>query len=247
MRLKHHPLIRPFALAATAARTWGERDEAKRRTKAAAQARKRRPTGRMSLLVSTLGLLVFFGGAQAAYARFEVAEIKGEGVTHTTIPATSLNEPAEVCPGAVVTFIGKNFVVGKAPVEWEDKSSQQFQKENGAHQSPIPEATVLTTTEATAIAPIFLQIQGPGTGIVALANSLTQPAVHYKNLQECFKGSTSSGATGPTGPSGGPPGPTGLEGPTGTKGANGTNGANGVTGATGPSGEKGVTGATGPT
>jgi hypothetical protein len=182
-------------------------------------------------VASVLGMLMFFGGAQAASA------------WHLTSVS-----PTSGCPGAEVKLAGTSFSGSAAVAEWRDPSSLIF-------TSASTTAKVSGSTKATAIVPLFLQTEGSGAGTVAIDHSNTV-AFTYTNVQTCFKGG--GGGTGPTGVTGatGATGPTGTPGATGAQGvagATGPEGKEGPRGATGPEppepkpGKEGPRGATGPT
>jgi hypothetical protein len=179
-------------------------------TKAAAQARRRRLTRRMSLLASALGLLVFFSVAQAASAK----------------PALETVTPNSGCPGDIVIFKGTTFLSG-LKAEWENPQTT-FGSTFGEITT---EVKVLTSTTAEAAVPFFFQVvnglTGPKDGVgqvhlkgeatFALNNIPGPKSFTYTNLYTCF-GKAAQGPPGPTGPTGptGPRGATGVTGPAGS-------------------------------
>ena len=193
-----------------------KRREAMQGTTGEPQALKRRFLGRMSLIASAVGLLVFLGSAQAASA------------SHLTSVS-----PTTGCPNTTIKFTGTSFNGKETLAEWTDPEAFLF-------TSATTKAKVLSSTSAEALAPLFLALR-PGVGTVAIDHSntvvFTIPA-----FTECF-GKGSGGATGPTGATGAA-GATGVTGATGPAGASGTNGATGATGS-GATGSAGATGATG--
>jgi hypothetical protein len=141
-----------------------------------------------------------------------------------------------------VTIAGGSFVGRTVSAEWVDPSAQLLTKLTTT-------ASVLSTRRATAIEPLILQIQGTGTGTLALAHSNALP-FSFTNLQSCFKAGI-TGATGPVGATGamggrGDTGGQGVSGATGVTGATGAQGATGANGTNGTNGERGAPGATGP-
>ena len=187
-----------------------------------------RTARRASLLASMLGLLVFFGSAQAASA------------WHLTSVS-----PTVGCPGTEVQFTGTGFSGTSTTATWSDPSATFFTLQ-------FTTAKVLSSTHATANVPFFLQLSGSGAGTVSIDKSNTV-SFTYTGLMTCFKGAT--GATGPAGAAGatggegptGPAGATGAQGPTGSAGPTGPAGVTGASGPTGPTGPEGPTGPQGPT
>ena len=112
---------------------------------------RRRLTGRISLLASTLGLLVFFGSAQAASAW----------------KLTSVS-PNSGCPGTEVKLTGTSFSGSSANIEWKDPSAFLY-------TSLTNKGKVNSSTQATATVPLFLQFEGSGVGTVAIEKSNTVP------------------------------------------------------------------------
>jgi hypothetical protein len=211
-----------------------KRTEAVRRGRRAPGARSRAPLAKVRVLLSTLGVLLLLGVTQAASAS---ANGGPAPVLENVIQSSG-------CPGATITFMGKNFgSPGKGKAEFQANSFPFYQEE---------EATITSSTSATSALPIFLTVKNE-MGSVAL-----DPAGHDSNrvpikltsLATCFSGGGGgSGATGPTGPTGaeGPKGATGATGPTGEKGATGATGPpGGGTSSVGPTGPTGATGPTGP-
>src|SRR5262249_18434797 len=96
-----------------------------------AERARRRGVGRVALLGSLVSMFVLVG-AQAAFAAAPVVE----KVT-----------PNTACPGQTVTFTGKNFAAGDEAM-WKNTAVTP----NNAKTA----ATVKSSTEATAIVPIFL-------------------------------------------------------------------------------------------
>lgn len=208
----------------------------------------KRLTGRMSLLASTLGLLVFFGGAQAASA------VPPEATNATPGPYFG---KAEGCPGEIVTLTtvpAHKFNIGgggyqKNNVKWVDKGiREQFGPAGGGvpfetvnardAENPVPAGGLFlppaTVAVTHAVIPFFFQVweglsglhhlDGSGNVTFGTAGGGVSVAFIYKNLYSCFGGMQ------------GPPGPTGPTGPTGTTGTTGTNGT------TGPAGPEGIAG-----
>ena len=166
-----------------------------------------RTAGRASLLASMLGLLVFFGSAQAASA------------WHLTSVS-----PTSGCPGTEVQFTGTGFSGTSTTATWSDPSATLFTFQ-------FTTAKVLSSTHATANVPFFLQLSGSGAGTVSIDGSNTLPFT-YTGILTCLKGAT--GATGATGPTGAT-GATGETGATGATGATGSAGpVHEVTGAVEP-------------
>lgn len=149
-----------------------------------------------SLLASTLGLLVFFGSAQAASA------------WHLTSVS-----PNSACPGTEVTFTGTSFSGSSSSVQWHN-SAGLFYTEVGTT------AKVISSTKATAVVPLFVSTESR-TGSVSIDWS-NKVSFTYTALTTCLKGAT--GATGATGAAGatGATGPTGEPGPTGPTGPSGS-------------------------
>jgi hypothetical protein len=160
---------------------------------------------------------VFLGSAQGA-----------SGAKLTSVSPTS------GCPAVEVAFTGTGFST-TPKVVWADPSAQ-----SNTFTSVETPAKFSSSTKATALVPLFVQITGTGVGTVSLDHSNTV-AFTYSSLLTCLKG-----ATGPAGPTG-KEGPAGKEGATGATGAKGGNGATGATGAKGENGQNGPTGATGAT
>ncbi len=187
-----------------------------------------RTARRASLLASMLGLLVFFGSAQAASA------------WHLTSVS-----PTVGCPGTEVQFTGTGFSGTSTTATWSDPSATFFTLQ-------FTTAKVLSSTHATANVPFFLQLSGSGAGTVSIDKSNTV-SFTYTGLMTCFKGATgatgparAAGATGGEGPTG-PAGATGAQGPTGSAGPTGPAGVTGASGPTGPTGPEIPTGPQGPT
>lgn len=201
---------------------------------------KGRLAGQLRLLAGVISLVVFLGGAQAASA------------AHLTSVS-----PTSGCPGTEITFTGTSFKGTSTSVAWSDPSAALFTFQSSS-------AKVSSSTKATAVAPLFLQLSGTGAGSVSIGGS-NPAAFTYTALQTCLKGAT--GSTGPTGATGkegkegaagatgaqgvagatGTTGASGADGATGAAGSDGSTGATGVAGATGPAGAAGPAGATGPT
>jgi Collagen triple helix repeat (20 copies) len=179
-----------------------------------------RTVRRPSLLAGTLGLLVFFGGAQAASA------------WHLTSVS-----PTSGCPGTEVTLTGTSFSGSSSSVQWNNPAAL-FYTEVGTT------AKVISSTRATAVVPLFVTTESH-TGTVSIDRSNTV-AFTYTALTTCLKGATgATGATGPTGATGavgatGATGPQGPQGPTGPTGPTGPEGPTGGTGPTGPAGPEWV-------
>ena len=127
---------------------------------------------RPSLLAGTLGLLVFFGGAQVASA------------WHLTSVS-----PTSGCPGTEVTFTGTSFSGSSASVQWNNPAGMLFTEVGTT-------AKVISSTKATAVVPLFLSTESHA-GTVSIDKSQTLPFT-YTALTTCLKGAT--GATGATGP-----------------------------------------------
>lgn len=161
---------------------------------AGARATRLRLSARTSVLVGVIGLLVLLLGAQAASA------------AHLTSVA-----PTSGCPGTEVTFTGTAFT-GAPTAQWADPAVQA-----GSPTSVEGTATLLSTTKATAVVPLFVQTVGTGVGTVQLDHSNAVPFA-YPSILTCLKGAT--GATGVQGATGS----TGLRGAGGEKGATGTTG-----------------------
>jgi hypothetical protein len=179
------------------------------------RALRQRLAGRLGLLAATIGLFAFMASAQAASASH----------LNTATPATG-------CPGTTITLTGSSFSGKTASAEWKDPSSLIYTAVNTT-------ATVVSSTDATATVPFFLQTEGNGAGTISIAHS-NAVSFHFSNIQSCL---IAAGSIGPTGPTGS----TGATGPAGITGATGVTGATGPTGATGAQGEKGERGPTGPT
>jgi collagen type VII alpha len=189
-----------------------------------------RVAGRLSVFASMLGMLAFFGNAEAASA------------WHLTSVS-----PTSGCPGAEVTFTGSAFSGKTTTAEWYDPSSLISTLQSST-------ATVISGTKATAEVPVFLQLSGSGLGLAAIDHSNAVPFT-YTAFLTCAKGAPgatgATGATGKEGPEGakgatGAQGVTGATGPTGATGATGNNGNAGASGAAGATGSSGSVGATGP-
>ena len=190
-------------------------------------------------LLAMLGLLAFFGSAQAASA------------WHLTSVS-----PTSGCPGTEVAFTGTSFSGSSSTVQWSDPAGLFYTEVGTA-------AKVISSTKATAVVPTFLSTESH-SGTVSIDRSNTV-SFTYTALANCLKGATGAtgptgaagvtgatgaqgvtGATGPAGATGGQ-GPTGPEGPTGAAGSTGSQGVAGATGLTGPTGETGSTGRQGST
>jgi hypothetical protein len=178
-----------------------------------------RTVRRPSLLAGTMGLLVFFGSAQAASA------------WHLTSVS-----PTSGCPGTEVAFTGTSFSGSSSGVQWNNPAGLLYTEVGTT-------AKVISSTKATATVPLFVSTESHA-GTVSIDRSNTVPFT-YTALTACLKGAT--GATGATGPAGatGPQGVAGATGPTGATGSNGAVGATGATGPTGPAGSTGPSGAAG--
>jgi hypothetical protein len=175
-------------------------------------------------VVACVGLLAFFGGAQAVSAHQQQQE-PNPALEHVT--------PGSGCPEAKITLTGKKFGPSGTGKAWFSNG--------GAFPFAFPEpATVSSETSATSILPLFLTEINNENGTIYLETikGKLSNAIPFKatNLNSCFKGPT--GATGPTGPAGatGATGPAGSQGVTGATGATGTTGPTGATGPTGSSG-----------
>ncbi len=155
-----------------------ERREATHGTKAmhgadaAPRALGRRSIRKVSLVIGMLGLLVFFGGAQASW---------GFGGSTPTIEKI---EPTSGCPGQVLTLTGKNF--GSTGTATSLQTNPAFPYE------VTTSATVTSSTKATTIAAIFLNL-GEYTGTVALKakggySYSNKVNFTWKSFQSCFGG-----------------------------------------------------------
>ncbi len=171
-----------------------------------------RTARRASLLASMLGLLVFFGSAQAASA----------------LHLTSVS-PASGCLGTRVAFTGTEFSGTSATATWSDPGATLF-------TTQFTTAKVTSSTHAEGNVPFFLQLSGSDVGSVSIHGSNTV-SFSYTGLLTCLQGAT--GATGATGETG-VTGATGETGKTGATGGSGSTGATGETGATGPTGAAGT-------
>ena len=123
----------------------------------------KRLSGRMSLLVSALSLMVFFGSAQAASA------------WHLTSVS-----PTSGCPGNR-SRIHRDIVqrvIDESSVEGPDLAALHALETT---------AKVTSSTKATGIVPLFSQTEGSGVGTVR-STSATRVAFTYNQLQNCFKG-----------------------------------------------------------
>lgn len=174
--------------------------------------------GRNSLVGTSVGLLVLFGGAPVASAHSQQQE-PNPVLEHVT--------PGSGCPEAKLTLTGKKFGPSGTSKAWFSNG--------GAVPFAFSEpATVNSETSATSMVPLFLAETNNENGTVYLesARGKLSNAIPFKftSLDSCFKGG--SGATGPTGPAGA----TGTTGSTGAAGPQGVTGATGVTGPTGPTG-----------
>ena len=131
----------------------------------------RRMTRRATLLAGTMGLLVFFGSAQAASA----------WILKTV-------SPEHGCPSETITFTGEHFGAkgSTTTVNWIDPTAQQPSGDNlGEEVSTVGTVTVENTT-ATAIVPVFLQVQGSGVGSVEIGGS-SYKTFTFTELQNCFR------------------------------------------------------------
>lgn len=179
--------------------------------------------GRVSL-AGTLGLLMFFGGAEMASAHQQPEE-PNPVLEHVT--------PASGCPEAKITLTGQKFgPTGTGKAWFADGGAVPF-----GFSEP---ATITGETSATSTVPIFLAEINNENGAVYLESTKGKLSngIPFKltNLNTCFKGGV--GAAGPTGPAGAT-GATGATGPRGVTGATGATGATGPRGATGPTGPSG--------
>ena len=137
-----------------------QRMEAMHRTTAESRTLRQRFSGRVSVLAGLLGMLVFFGSAQAASAWH----------------LTSVN-PTTGCPNTTIKFTGTSFSVGSTNAEWTDPEAFLY-------TSATTKATVTSPTAATAPAPLFLSLR-PGAGKVSIDRS-NQVAFTVPAFTECF-------------------------------------------------------------
>ena len=224
-----------------------------------------RPRG---ALLSVIGLLLFFAGAQTALAY--------EGVQHSEVFSAS---KSEACPGSRVELKGyfeDNHGQNKEgeTLHWEGHvggSEHRAEPQQGSWNNVQAPIEYVSSTQAYAYVPLFVAVEGPVRGEIDGPHGFRWPFT-FSTLGSCFGGGGptgptgkegkegKAGATGATGPAGatGATGPTGPEGGGGGKGATGATGPAGATGATGPTGKEGkegpagkegkagATGATGP-
>ena len=123
--------------------------EGKQGTTAAAKALTRRVTGRISLLVGALSLVLVLGSAQAASA------------WHLTSVS-----PTSGCPGTEVAFTGTSFSGSTSKIRWTDPSSLILTWQETT-------AKVSHSTKATGIVPLFFQTEGSGVGTTSIDGSDT--------------------------------------------------------------------------
>jgi hypothetical protein len=161
----------------------------------------RRLTGRVSVLAAALGLLVFFGSAQAASAA-------PPGARNVTPGSPSFGNP-EGCPGDIVELTTAVPVHRFSPgsqtnaVHWNDPGiDQQFGPPGGALFDTVnthddAHFVVGAAREVTqAVIPLFFQLwEGPeGTHLASSAGTVTFGSggggltfsFTYKNLYSCF-------------------------------------------------------------
>jgi len=173
----------------------------------------------------SVGVLVFFGAAQAASAHHSQPPPEPNPVLEEVSPGSG-------CPEAKITLSGKKFGPSGTGKAWfSDFGAVPF-----GFSEP---ASISSETSATSTVPIFLTELNNENGVVYLETTKgkVSNSIPFKltSLNSCFKGST--GPTGPTGPTGA----------TGSAGSSGSKGAEGATGATGPEGPEGKEGPAGPT
>ncbi len=125
-----------------------KRREAMQGTTAEPRGLRRRLMGRLSLVASMLGVLVFFASAQAASA------------WHLTSVS-----PTTGCANTTIKFTGTSFSGTETLAEWTDPEAFLY-------NSATTKAKVLSSTSAEAPAPLFLSLRS-GVGTVAIDRSNT--------------------------------------------------------------------------
>ena len=116
--------------------------------------------GRLGLLVSVLGVVSLSTGVQVASA------------AHLTSVS-----PTSGCPDTTITFKGTGLTGKTAAPEWKDPAGSLY-------TTATTTATVISSTTATAPAPLFLSLE-PSTGTVAIEESNTV-IFTFPSLPSCY-------------------------------------------------------------
>jgi hypothetical protein len=117
--------------------------------------------------IALAGVVLAFallGGAQSASASSIITRVT----------------PEQGCPGEKVTIEGGGFEV-KSQVVWEDKTGHQ----PGSWEKVQVKAIFVNSTKLTAIVPMFIQIEGNGSGTLSVGSAHYSPFI-YTALEECF-------------------------------------------------------------
>src|SRR5438445_10142081 len=111
-----------------------------------------------ALLFSALGLLVWLSAVPPASASSVITKVT----------------PSQGCPGEKVTIEGGGFEASKAQVVWEDRTGHQ----PGSWEKVQVKATFVNSTKLTATIPLFVQIEGNGSGNLAVGSAHYSPFIY---------------------------------------------------------------------